>query len=38
MQVFLDYVENTKEQWKLLFEEYDQKLEQNKAKILSKDI
>jgi len=34
MQIFLDYVDKTKESWKLHFEEYDKYLEQNKQRII----
>ena len=33
MQVFLDYCENTKAEWKKLFDEYDQQQEANKQKV-----
>ena len=33
MQVFLDYCENTKVEWKKLFDEYDQQQENNKQKV-----
>jgi hypothetical protein len=33
MKIFLDYIENTKIEWKKLFDEYEQQMEQNKLKV-----